>query len=445
MKTTKTVRTTRIEQWIWYGFVAIAIGLPFHAFLITWIGSFAPRNVSSLLRYWKEFILIAMSAATVILIVRENPLRKRLLADRFAWILSIFTLLHLCILLVYKTSPFAGILGLKINLAFLLLYLILSLTQIRTKITTIALSKLVLIPAAIVGLLGTLQTFVLPHDILTHFGYGPVGGPNPAYYVIENTDTIRVMSTLWGPNQFGSYLVLPLTLSFWWLIKGTNRQKLFSGTVFILDLLSLYGSQSRGAWLATAFALLVVFILQARGFVRLAIAGAGIILIGAIIFLAAHHKLPTKINTLILHGESAQINTGYISSNGGHVKALTLGFDRLQAHPFGAGLEAAGRASEGTADQLYTENFFLQLAVQVGYEGIAIFLILCVLIAWRLIATLHLASLSLPLLASFIGLSINNLFAHTWSDGATAWIWWGLAGIIFATSQAQSKVNNVQA
>lgn len=445
MNQSQTPRSNRIERWIWYGFVAIALGLPFHAFLITWVGSFAPSNVTTLLRYWKESILFAMMVATAILIAKDGTLRKRLISDRFAWILSLFTLIHLYILLTYKTAPFAGLLGLKINLAFLTLYLILSLTQLKTKISTIVLSKLVLIPAALVGAIGTLQTFVLPHNVLTHFGYGPVGGPNPAYYVIENSDTIRVMSTLWGPNQFGSYLVLPLTLSFWWLIKGNNKQKLLSGAVFVLDLLSLFGSQSRGAWLATIFALLLVVILQAKGLVRLAIAAAGVLVIGSIIFLAANHKLPTKLNALILHGQSSQIDTGYISSNGGHLRALTLGFDRLQAHPLGAGLEAAGRASEGTTDQLYTENFFLQLAVQLGYEGVIVFLILCVLTAWRLIVTINITSLSLPLLASFAGLSINNLVAHTWSDGATAWIWWGIAGIVFATAKNQSKANNVKA
>ncbi|MEO7617564.1 MAG: hypothetical protein ABIS59_01865, partial [Candidatus Saccharibacteria bacterium] len=150
----------KLEQWIWYGFIAIAIGLPFHAFLITWLGSFAPSSFTTLVRYWKECILLGMATATGILLAKDASMRKHFLNDRFAWALSIFALIHLIILISFKTAIFAGVLGLKINLAFLVLYLILTLTQLHTKITTSNLLKLVLIPAGIVGFIGVLQAFV---------------------------------------------------------------------------------------------------------------------------------------------------------------------------------------------------------------------------------------------------------------------------------------------
>ena len=428
---TRAAKPNHFEQWIWYGIVVIVVGLPFHAFLITWLGSVLP-HAAAVLRYWKEGIFLGMLVATAVLVARDPSLQKRLLADRFAWLLTIFTLIHAGIYLVFGAATFAAILALKINLGFLGLYLVLSLTQIKTHITPATLSKLVLIPAGIVGAIGVLQAFFLPHDILTHFGYGPLLGTNPAYYLIENSNTIRVMSTLWGPNQFGSYLVFPIVLSFWWLLKGSSRQRLFSGLVLILDLLALYGSQSRGAWLAAALALITVTILVARGWVRWALGLVGIIALSSVIILAASHKLPEKLNILLLHSSATTGKNDYVSSNGGHLRALTWGFDRLAAHPAGAGLEAAGRASENSSEKLYTENFFLQLAVQIGYEGLFVFLIICGLIAWRLIITLPLHPLSLPLFAAFIGLSTNNLVAHTWSDGATAWIWWAVAGIVFA-------------
>ncbi|MEO7617281.1 MAG: hypothetical protein ABIS59_00390, partial [Candidatus Saccharibacteria bacterium] len=155
---------------------------------------------------------------------------------------------------------------------------------------------------------------------------------------------------------------------------------------------------------------------------------------------AASHKLPRSLDVILLHGIPAQNNTGYISSNAGHLRALTLGYDKPKAHPFGSGLEAAGRASEGTNDQLYTENFYLQLAVQIGYLGLATFLAIVVITATRLWATIKNQPIAIALLASLIGLSINNLLAHTWSDGATAWIWWGLAGIVIAKSKREHYV-----
>jgi hypothetical protein len=251
------------------------------------------------------------------------------------------------------------------------------------------------------------------------------------------------MSTLWGPNQFGSYLVLPLALSLWWLFTGTSKQKLFSAIVFILDLLSLYGSQSRGAWLAAATAILIIVVAMSHGVVRWALAITGTVAITAIILLAVNHKLPEKLNILFLHGVSTEGKTGFISSNGGHLRALTLGYDRFESHPLGSGLEAAGRASENSTEKLYTENFFLQLAVQIGYEGLLVFLIICAIVAWRLFSGISYIPLSIPLLASFAGLSLNNIVAHTWSDGATAWLLWGLAGIVAAQTNRARKENHV--
>ncbi len=384
-----------------------------------------------------------MGGITLFLLIQKKDMRSRLVSDRFALILSIFTALHIILYVIYKPAPFAGILALKINLGFLAIYLILSLTQIYSQITVQTLNKLILIPAGIVGSFGTLQTFFLPHDFLTHFGYGAFNAPNPAYYLIENSNTIRVMSTLWGPNQFGSYLVLPLALSVWLLCIGTKNQKIFATIVFLLDLFSLYGSQSRGAWLAAAAAILIVIAVITQGSKRWFLATAGILTIIIIISLAVSHKLPNKLNVLLLHGVESEGKTGFISSNGGHLRALTLGYDRLEAHPLGSGLEAAGRASENSNEKLYTENFFLQLAVQIGYEGLFVFLILCAIVAWRLSSGINLSPLSLPLLASFIGLSINNLVAHTWSDGATAWLWWGVAGIIAAQTYAIRQDHHV--
>jgi hypothetical protein len=362
------------------------------------------------------------------------------LNDRFAWALGLFTLIHLIILLTFKTALFAGVLGLKINLAFLFLYLILTLTQLHSKITTSNLLKLVLIPAAITGFIGVLQAFILPHDILTHFGYGPFGGPNPAYYLIENSNTIRIMSTLWGPNQFGSYLILPIALSLWWFFAASGRKKIYAASIFAIDMLALYGSQSRGAWLATSIAIILVIMLSTKGIVRIVITALGAISLLGVIFLAVNHKLPHSLDVVLLHGIPAQNNTGYISSNGGHLRALTLGYDKVKQHPLGSGLEAAGRASEGTREQLYTENFYLQLAVQIGYLGVVVFLSIISLVAVRIWGMIRHFPIAIALLASLIGLSVNNLLAHTWSDGATAWIWWGIAGIIMAKTTREQHV-----
>jgi hypothetical protein len=423
----------RLRQIIWYGLAAIFIGLPFHAFLITYAGAHLPSGVTTALRYWKEIILLGMAIFAATLMVRDKHIRQQLLHDRLMWLFVVFASIHLVMLMVFGAAPFAALLAFKINLGFLALYLIISTTQGLNPPKTTTVIKLILIPASIVGLFGLLQLTVLPRDVLQYFGYGMPGEPNPAYYLIENSETVRIMSTLWGPNQFGSYLVLPLILSLWWAITGSGRQRMLGIIVFLLSLISLYGSHSRGAWLAALVAIcLLIFFLVSKWW-RIALISIVVVSSAILASLTVNHKLPPRLEVLILHGPQAQGETGYLSSNDGHLRALTLGYDRLRDHPLGAGLEAAGRASEGLKTQLYTENYYLQLAVQTGYEGLGVFICILVVIAYRLRPHHNAHPMVIPLLAIFIGLSVNNLFAHTWSDGATAWLWWGLAGLVYVT------------
>jgi hypothetical protein len=46
--------------------------------------------------------------------------------------------------------------------------------------------------------------------------------------------------------------------------------------------------------------------------------------------------------------------------------------------------------------------------------------------------------LALGLFASFIGLTVVNLFMHAWTDDTLAYVWWGLAGIAMAPVSLKS-------
>jgi len=39
-------------------------------------------------------------------------------------------------------------------------------------------------------------------------------------------------------------------------------------------------------------------------------------------------------------------------------------------------------------------------------------------------------SMRVPLLASFIGVSVAALTAHAWADDTIAYVWWGVAGLM---------------
>ena len=44
-----------------------------------------------------------------------------------------------------------------------------------------------------------------------------------------------------------------------------------------------------------------------------------------------------------------------------------------------------------------------------------------------------------PLLASFIGVSVASLTAHAWADDTIVYVWWGIAGFVM-----YNKTNNEQ-
>lgn len=419
-----------LRRFVWYGLGAILVGLPFHAFVMTWLGTIIDPPAITVLRYWKEVLLLLMGTAIVGILAQDQASRRTLRHDRLAWAVAILALLHVGTIIAFGGSVAAIILGLKINLGFLILYLIVATAAPQVRLRHVA--YLILIPAAIVGGIGTLQLTVLPPDILTHFGYGALGQPNPAFYLIEASNTLRIMSTLWGPNQLGSYLILPLILAVWCAYSQRGKLALAASAIAILDLIALYGSHSRGAWLAAATGLYVLGIVVSHGWKRYVVIIAPLVAGAALAAFATSSQAPDKLKLIIFHGIPASVDTGYISSNQGHVLALQAGVKQLSQYPFGAGLEAAGRASEGLAGQLYTESFYLQLAVQTGYQGLLAFIAVMFITLWRCLKDHFHHPLAPVLIASFIGLSINNLVAHTWSDGATAWIWWGVAGLIYA-------------
>jgi hypothetical protein len=109
------------------------------------------------------------------------------------------------------------------------------------------------------------------------------------------------------------------------------------------------------------------------------------------------------------------------------VRARVLGF---LEHPLGDGPGTAGLASirDPSSTQL-NENYYLQIASEVGILGLAVFLAILVIVARRLYLVHKNNPIAVALLASFAGLAVTNFLVHIWSNQAVAYTWWGLAGL----------------
>jgi hypothetical protein len=118
--------------------------------------------------------------------------------------------------------------------------------------------KIVLIISTIVAGLGVLQYF-LPADLLTNLGYSLDRGVRAAFFVEDNPDLPRIMSTLREPNALGAYLLLPIAAISTFLLRTDDKNKRYILTGALgLHLLAVFFTFSRSAWLAAALVLALV-------------------------------------------------------------------------------------------------------------------------------------------------------------------------------------------
>jgi len=122
--------------------------------------------------------------------------------------------------------------------------------------------------------------FLLPPDFLTHFGYGP-STILPFQHIAMGTNVLRFPGTLGGPNQLGTYLILPLCLS---LIYAVKYRKRLLWLLLAGGIICLIATQSRGAWLGALLALwitagfMLTVKLRRRFVLASAIIGMGLLL-----------------------------------------------------------------------------------------------------------------------------------------------------------------------
>jgi hypothetical protein len=99
--------------------------------------------------------------------------------------------------------------------------------------------------------------------------------------------------------------------------------------------------------------------------------------------------------------------------------------------PLGHGPGTAGLASiQNPAGGQLTENYYVQIAYELGAVGALLFIMFNIWLYVRIrrrgdyMATI--------LLASFWGYVVTNMLLHTWSNEAVTAQWWLLAGMALA-------------
>jgi putative inorganic carbon (hco3(-)) transporter len=286
-----------------------------------------------------------------------------------------------------------------------LLYLLLALFCLRTRRDVIRLLLALLGTAFVVSLLGFAQYFVLK-DLFTK--------------LLSLSSASRVHAMYGSANSIGLLFDYTLPIGFALMLTKVRRTGILESwwfrvvlvATYIPMLLVLYWSQSRGAWVAIAVALLFVAAFSIPNRKVLLIGGLALIAMVGVVALVFH----TRIITFLVdeHTSASGISTltkrlylwqvalnmihdspwfGYGMENWlCHYSLNTVCFTPHQYHYWGS-IPGAYDALRNEPDLSHPHNIFLHVWVSMGVFGLLAFIAVLILFYWLFVRILiHLQS-----------------------------------------------------
>ncbi len=407
-----------LKRGIGQGLLVLLALMPFHAFGSVWLGHILGHQ--ALIQSWKEVLLAVLAAAGVILAIRDSESRDRLRSWPI-YASTMFVALAVVVTMLKWPGTTAAIFGAKIDFEFLLAFALA--TMVTTPKLVRAAIAAILISSSIVFIFAIAQVFFLPTDFLARFGYGP-STIMPFEFLGSWTGPFRFSSTLGGPNQLGTFTLLPMALAAtvairkraWWLLLIPA-----AGAV------ALFNTYSRGAWLgALAAGLALMLTLVSRRLRAPLLAVIAVLGLIVTVGLNALAHRSGRISSYIYHSGT--------QSDALHLKSLTVGLNGSFARPLGHGLGTAGPAIFHSGTGQIIENYYLQLSYETGIAGLLAFVLLVLSLGFELGRNTARNALAPAALAALVGVSVTSLFLPAWTDSSTALILWTAAGL--ATSSA---------
>lgn len=449
LMTAKTVSPNMLKLANYMAVVVLAILflLPFHAFFTTWAASHF--GYIDQFRVWKEILIIGLALGSALLITKDKPLRQQLRQSKLAVAIGLYISYALLRTgygysagLLNDEALAYGVIGaFRYLVFFLVVWIIASRSQLLQKWWPFA----VITPATIVIVFGLLQQFILDKNFLTHFGYGQ--DTIPAFQgVDQKTSYARAQSTLRGPNPLGAYLSFIITVlaGLWYRLES---YRFTFGFLAAMASVVLFFTYSRSAWIGLVISmatwlLLVIKDKKIRNFILI----SGLLLIAALALTTYALRDNDYVQNTIFHTDETSQSTS--STNTVRAQALQSGLQDVWQHPLGQGLGTAGPASTRGQAPKIAENYYIQVAQEVGVFGLVLYLAITVLVAAQLFQRRQ-DVLAQVLLASLAGITAINMVSHAWMDDTLSLLWWGLAGIaltpvIMKSNHGQKQTKNAQ-
>ncbi len=419
------------EKMSLYIFLALLVYAPLHVLISTWIGT--GIGLLEITKGFKEFLLVFGLLLTLLTVSKKTIFK--LATDKLVWLIGLYAAITLLMAIIKPTDQDAEIIAVVYNLRFLLFFIYGALLVQKQGNTLIHKSaKIVLSVGVIVAMFGVFQVAVLPDDALAHIGYSKSNGTPAVFYISDETKDIeRAYSTIKDPNSLGSYLIIILSTGLLYMLSRWPKDKYLLGGFILISVMCLFLTYSRSAWIGAIVAVLALtlFLPRTRSLLnanKKKITFSGLVMAILIIVGLFSFRNTSIVQNLIFHvGDDASV-----TSNSGRTQAIGYATEKISDNPVGYGPGTAGPASfkNDTQGAVITENYYLQIAYEVGIQGLIVFFAICLVLFRRLYKLRNTEIVSVALLASLCGLVITNLLVHIWFNEAVAYTWWGIAGLV---------------
>jgi hypothetical protein len=256
--------------------------------------------------------------------------------------------------------------------------------------------------------------------------YGHVGG----------REFVRVGSVLLSPLNLGFYLLVPFAIAIERAVRNGLRS--YSGAALGIIGAALIFSQTRAALLGAVVIAFVAFRPAAGRDWSRRVQFTFVLMIGLII--AVPGAVATGLSDRVTATTSGDEQSAF-----DHIDAFWRGVRVIGDEPLGLGLgSSAGAGQRFDAPTLViTENYYLQVGVEVGVLGMAVFVALVLVMLRRL----HRAQLAVPSLAvaavrgAALGLAVAAFFLHSLATIAVAWPFFALAGAAIGVGESRVKAD----
>lgn len=417
--------------------MALLVYMPLHFFLAQSISL-----KTGGLEVWKvaKDVVIILAAAAAGLIVWPEIINSK---SRKLWLLTgvilVYLALHFAFLLFVDLDRDSSFLATLYNNRLTMLLVIglaAGIYSRKTAKNTDLLIKIVVGISSLVAILGLIQ-LLLPNDFLVDLGYTIERGARAFFGIDSKEDLPRIISTVRDPNSLGAYLVITISLLVALFQKPRRNLKNISAWAAALIPLqagALLFTFSRSAWLGMAVSLGFIAWHIPRLRAHFTPRNAVLLATFAILFsLAVYPSIKESyvIENVVFHSDESTTELGSTEKHLVYLRDRSI--DVLH-NPIGYGPGTAGIVSIRNPNKtVLTENYYVQIAYEVGIVGFLLFIGLNALV-YDFLRKSPDNALRLALLASFWGMVVVNLLLHSWTNEVIV-LWWLLAGYAIGLSK----------